>query len=267
MYEIDKVIVASTLHEPFNRLDDLIHQAIPFIKKNFDKIIVYCSPSTNEDTIAYLKGSNLIVQFAKTNSIVKTYKECIKKAIEYITDSEEQYILYIDFDRFLHWVIKYPEELLSIFKTEGNLELLHLGRSTRAFETHPKTQILTENIVNLYGSQALGFKNNIDLISVCFIFSKRLAQLLVNMENKTETGFYGTWPILLWSNAKSQKYREVEGLEWETPDRFKKEIGNTENSYKNWLDEFQSSDEWKRRVNLLNDCLLELSEILNITLK
>jgi hypothetical protein len=62
------------------------------------------------------------------------------------------------------------------------------------------------------------------------------------------------------------KYRnvEAEGLEWETPDRFRAEIA--ELGYDAWLDQFQSPAERRRRVACMNDCLEELAPLCRMTL-
>ena len=77
-------------------------------------------------------------------------------------------------------------------------------------------------------------------------------------------GFYAARPVFLWSWAETKHYVEVEGLEWETPDRFRAEIA--ELGYDAWLDQFQSPAEWRRRVACMNDCLEELAPLSRMTL-
>ena len=89
-------------------------------------------------------------------------------------------------------------------------------------------------------------------------FSTRVCK--ANKSYPTELGFYASWPVILWKNAKNKKYIEVEGQEWETPDRFQKEINKQ--GYNNWLSQFQTIKEWKLRVRLLEDCVLELAKFI-----
>ena len=130
------------------------------------------------------------------------------------------------------------------------------------FETHPETQQYTERLVNQLGSKILGIKGTHDLISVCYLFTKDLAEKLLYTSYPTEMGFYASWPVILWMNAKNKEYIEVEGLEWETPDRYKEEIN--EKGYEEWLKQFQTAAEWKMRVLLLEDCITELSNFQNL---
>jgi len=44
---------------------------------------------------------------------------------------------------------------------------------------------------------------------------------------------------------------EIDGLEWETPDRYKEEI--KAKGHEKWLHEFQTPQEWERRIELLGE--------------
>lgn len=54
-------------------------------------------------------------------------------------------------------------------------------------------------------------------------------------------------------------------LEWETPDRFKIEI--TKRNYGEWVKKFQTPTEWKLRVKILRECLIELTQITDFELR
>jgi hypothetical protein len=65
-----------------------------------------------------------------------------------------------------------------------------------------------------------------------------LAKKLLKTQTKSIYGFYCEWPITLWRHAENPAYVEVEGLEWETPDRYQEEI--KKKGYERWLREFQT---------------------------
>jgi hypothetical protein len=75
-------------------------------------------------------------------------------------------------------------------------------------------------------------------------------------------GFYCTWPLLFYEWAETQDYIEVGGLEWETPDKYQAEI--EEIGYDDWLDQFQSHQEWAKRVELMEEGLKELFNLINV---
>jgi hypothetical protein len=122
------------------------------------------------------------------------------------------------------------------------------------------TQKTTERIINDFGSQILGFPNSIDIISVCYIITQELGEKILTMNNTTRTGFYCSWPLVYWKLARIKKYIEVEGLEWETPDRFESEI--SEFGFDEWLNRFQSPTEWQKRVGFVQDGLDEMTSLI-----
>ena len=259
MNKNNSVILASTLHDPELKLMKLMNPILPTIKALFKERIVCCTPSTQEKVLNFLKDDGFRVIVGTSMDYVGNYKLAIQASLEYITDTKAQKILYIDFDRIIHWINGYPEELSRIVSNNTEIEYLHLGRTSRAFETHPPTQKETEGIINEIASKILGFSEKRDIISVCFLISKKLGEYIINMKNSTITGFYSSWPIIFWNLAESKEYREVEGLEWETPDQFRDEINKI--GYEQWLAKFQSAKEWRKRVNLLHEGLLEIYQL------
>ncbi len=145
----------------------------------------------------------------------------------------------------------YPDELKQITETPHENDFTLIGRTKRAFDTHPETQRLTEGIGNLVSSKALGFKNTLDVLGITWIMTPQLATMILKQKHVNEFGFYTQWPMKLWSSAKTPHYIEREGLEWETPDRYQEEI--KQQGLENWRQEFQTINEWKRRTTMLND--------------
>ncbi len=257
---LDSIIIATTFHEPEFRLKYLLDLCLPFIKRNDLKIIISFTPATNNDVISYLKEKGFILTRSLDNKRISSYLKVLKVAIEHITDGANQRIFYTDFDRLLHWIHSFSDEFTKVLMECNKYDLLHIGRNPRAFSTHPETQQSTERLVNQLGSRILQLSTTYDLISVTYSFTLTLAKKLISKTYSTDMGFYASWPLILWKNTISKKYIEVEGQEWETPDRFQKEI--KELGYDNWISHFQSAKEWKFRVKLLEDCIFELAEFI-----
>ena len=256
----NSIILTSTYHDPGLNLEKLIISAIPLLKSLFKKVIIVLTPSMDHDSIIFLEGKGFIVDRCSSYNRVETYKLAYKKALKYVKEEKTDRIMYVDFDRLIHWINYYPDELQKLL-SDVEVNYLHIGRTSRAFDSHPNTQKETEIIVNEFGSSILEFDKTLDIISVCHIMTKKLAKKILSIRNNTDYGFYGTWPIFLWNWAESKKYIEVEGLEWETPDRFKEEIEKI--SYEKWLIRFQNPIEWQNRVKLLHQCLIELLYLIN----
>jgi hypothetical protein len=261
MNQPTSIILCSTYHDPQFRLKSLLTSALPKIKSIFSKLTVCCTPATPDEVLKFLIKEDFEVVAGLRMIQVDNYKTAIKLALDQIVSPENEKIFYCDFDRLIHWINTYPDELAKTLKNNSDVEYLHIGRTQRAFSSHPVTQKETEIMVNELGSRILGFSETRDLISVCFLFTKDLGEKILKIKNTTKTGFYGIWPVIFWSSTNQRRYVENDGLEWETPDQFLPEISNI--GYEDWLKKFQTPNEWKKRVQLLHDVLLELTEIGN----
>jgi len=260
-----KYLLAATLHDPEFRLKPEIKVALPKVKELFVKGIICLTPHTPEEVRSFLTKNGLLVKLEPDDIHIMSYKIAIRTALENIDNNSSQRIFHIDFDRLVHWINTYPEELTNLLQKNINVEYLHIGRTTRAFNTHPKTQTETERIMNEFGSKILGLENTMDIISVCYIFTKDLGEKILKVNNFTKTGFYGSWPIYFWNFARSKSYIEVEGHEWETPDRFKVEIDKI--GLERWKEQFQSKEEWNKRVKFVYDCFLEMAHCTRFAFK
>ncbi len=257
------IILTSTFHDPEFSLKNLYIKAEPILKTIFKKRIIVLTPFMNDEIVSFLKSESFIVVKCLTNSRVDTYRLAYKTALDHVEDDRSEKIMYIDFDRLIHWVNNYPNELRKVI-TMSDVDHLHVGRTSRAFNTHPITQKNTEIIINEIGSKLVTPERIIDILSVCCVITKKLALNLLKVKNVTTDGFYCTWPIMLWKWADKSNYIEVDGLEWETPDRFQKKIEL--NGHDEWLKSFLNSNEWKNRVDLMHQCLHELFTISSIML-
>ncbi len=262
MSEKNSYVLCSTIHDPDFKLKTLLKSTLPVIKELFSLKILCCTSPSTKFSQYFQNQEDFIINTTSSLKQVDTYKLALKTTLENITNPLTQKIFYIDFDRVIHWIHSFPEELKDLLKKNIDVDYFHIGRSKRAFETHPSTQINTERLINEIGSKVLGFSRIKDIISVCYIFTKELGEKILSINNLTNTGFYGIWPIILWNNATKKQYVEVEGLEWETPDRFHEDINKI--GYTAWVNQFQSSDEWKKRTWFIHDFLLELFDILEI---
>ncbi len=247
--------LASTLHDPENRLNELAINYGPIIKQMFKTSHVIVTPLTNPKIIKTLKNLEFETSMGYKNTF-DTYKKALKSAL----NSNQELIFYCDFDRILHWAKTHPNELKNILNSYLDYDFLLLARTSRAFNTHPKTQIKTEEIINQIASKASGFTITKDIISACWRFTPRLVEKLLQLQIENTNGFYCEWPIVAWRQAQNPKYLEVEGLEWETPDRYPKEI--KDKGYKRWLQEFQTPQEWEKRIKILKDAIQSISTYL-----
>jgi len=242
----NQVVLASTLHEPQNRLSILIERSHRMLKKIFKTIIVVATKKTHPDVVRLLENLNFDVKIGN-GSIVSNYKKALR---ETRTENPEN-IFCCDFDRALHWIENYPEELAQTMEQNLIHDFILYGRTSRAFQTHPATQTDTEGIANQICSNILDLTETRDIISACWRFSPKLAEKIIQLPSKNRYGFYVQWPIHAWKIAERPTYIKVEGLEWETPDRYQSEIQKI--GFEKWIKSFQTPREWRKRVQILRD--------------
>ena len=267
MSEHVQIVSCSTFHDPDFSLKEDLKSALPLIKSIFHKSTVCITPSSNEEIMDMLKENDIEIAVGPKMERLGTYKKSMELGRDLIKDEKKQRLFYVDFDRLVHWANFHPLELSNLKNKINKCDYLHVGRTGRAFATHPETQIKTERIVNELSSKVMGMKETVDVISVCYFLTKDLAAALITQTMITDMGFYGAWPVLLWNWSSEQKkaYIEAEGLEWETPDRFKRQIEKI--GHEKWVQQFKTPSEWKFRVKLMHECMTELMNISNLTLK
>jgi hypothetical protein len=185
--------------------------------------------------------------FRAEDSVISSYQTALSRALTPNVDS----LFYCDLDRALHWIKSHPQELEALATTNYENDFVLIGRTRRAFDTHPETQTITEGIGNTLASKVLGFQETRDILGTTWILTPTLAKKVIKLKQMNQFGFYAEWPITLWRSARRPKYVESEGLEWETPDRYPEEI--RAQGLDEWRRSFQTASEWRKRTEMLRD--------------
>lgn len=236
-----RLALASTFHDPGSRLASLVERSARTLQGLFSEICVCVTPETHSGSVEMVKAGGFRVEKGSTERIT-TYKRAIEGALT----SGPDCLFCCDFDRVLHWVSRYPEELAKTCGEVVKHDFTIIGRTDRAFATHPETQKETESIINAVCSYALGSDSRMDVISATWAGLPRIVRYILDNSSGDDFGLYAEWPILGFQKASNPAYLEAEGLEWETPDRYEEEI--TAMGYDGWIEAFQSPEEWRHRV-------------------
>ena len=200
-------------------------RVLPALRELYSGIIVLHSPDGGERTAELLAGSGVQVLLQRPRDTgVDTLGLARHEALRHARDAGARSIHLCDWDRVLHWVELFPDELRSIVGQIQRTDFLILGRTARAFATHPGVQRETEGIVNhVFG---LAFGQLLDVTAASRGLSRRAIDALLELAAPEPTlGNDCAWPLYLSRIAGLIiGYAETEGLEWETPDRFADEI-------------------------------------------
>jgi hypothetical protein len=209
------VTLVSTLHDSAGwSIKPLIEQS-DLLGKLYDQRIVVATRGTSQTAIVTLENSGWTLVLPRSNL-----------GVEYITDSRlrvlkagikggTEHVHLVDMDRVLHWAANYPHELREIVGRIPELDFTIIGRTARAFRTHPRNQMDTEAIANKVFSLIYG--NEVDITAASRGVSKKAAEILVKYSKGRYFDGDAEWPIILLHRGElNMGYIEAEGLEWET---------------------------------------------------
>ena len=133
-------------------------------------------------------------------------------------------------------------------------DCLVIARTAAAFATHPMAQQLTERMSNQVCSWLLGW--SLDFSAGSKAFSRKAVEFLVrNSPPGNVMGTDSEWVILLNRAGFRIEEMEVDGLDWETADRYLPQAADAA-TQKRIADEYDSKPEhWSFRVQVAQDII------------
>jgi SAM-dependent methyltransferase len=180
----------------------------------------------------------------------------LKKALK----SQPEFIHYVDMDRLLHWVETRPEDWKQAIEKIDKYDCVIFGRTQTATLTHPQAMITTEKSSNQVVSHFL--KREMDVSAGSKSFSRSAAQYLVDHgQPDNSIGTDAEWPLLLKQAGFKVEYILVEGLDWESADRFQLRAATTEEQ-KHAAQEYDSDPlHWSQRVEIAREIIQTTLEV------
>lgn len=247
------VALAVTSHEKDERLTALAEAQLPALAARYAALVAYCSRETHPALLEALRRHGAVVHLdsSEASGILQLgiiRRETLRAGLLAGTS----HLHLCDFDRALHWSACYPEEMNAVAAEIPSYDLLVLGRTERAWATHPPYQVETEPLFNKVFALVSGRPWDIGAGSRGL--SRRAAETLLETSQDLTVGVDADWPLLLMRRGDFRAgYRPCEGLEFETADRFGAEI-EAAGSYAAW--EAQMSADPRRWVFRLKVALL-----------
>ncbi len=248
--EPQQVLVAATHHDPNNAMLAQTQRVMPLLRRLFGPMIVLGSPSTGTRTADMLTefGINFVRQ--QIDAGIDQLGLVRLDSLRLAGEQKGSAILRCDWDRLLHWAEMYPDELSEVVSAMQQFDVLILGRTPRAFATHPRVQRDTEALAN--HTFGLAFGQPLDVTAGAIGLSRRAVDVLLTLDTPEQTvGTDCAWPLYLAQFPDLMVgYTATEGLEWETPDRFEDEI-NAAGGLDAWNANFDADPQhWEFRVQL-----------------
>lgn len=243
-------VLAATHHDPEGRLIAQTARVMPSLEGMFDGIAVFLTPQSSAEAEASLAGAvtRRGDQTLPTGHLHLGLwrRAALALATEQFPQAERY--LFCDLDRALHWAERFPQELQSAIEAAQSYDCLVFGRTPRAFATHPRAQRETEAIANHGFALASGLRW--DMMAAARGLSRRAAELIVETCTDDTVGSDCSWPLLCRAAGLELGYLEVEGLEFETLDRFGDEIAAL-GGPQAWLERLDADPrQWATRLGL-----------------
>ena len=142
--------LAILYHDPDGKLESQVRQMLPILTGIFSGIAICASPQANGDvlTIWQNAGALIEVESRSTNPAIYKLGMARRAAVTLALDLGTSHVLYCDGDRIVHWAAHYPDELCAAAERIHEYDFTVLGRTERAFQSHPGVQRDTEGIIN-----------------------------------------------------------------------------------------------------------------------
>ena len=220
------VVLATTYHDPTGAMLAQARRVMSSLHPLYDAVVMLATPVTSAQAIDGLRALEveIEVQHPYEGDGISTLGLVRRDSLDFALRWGASYIHMCDWDRVLHWAEFYPDELREVVEAIPNYDLLILGRTARAFASHPRVQRDTETLINhVFG---LAWGHLLDVTAGARGVSRRAARALIDLAQPEPTaGNDCAWPLYLARQSDLViGYAAAEGLEWETPDRYADEI-------------------------------------------
>ena len=219
------VTLAATQHDPDGRLYDQTRRILPILAHIFTELAIQVTHTTQKRSIELLVASGARVQQETAEHAIGMAQlgRPRRAALELALQSDASFLLLCDFDRALHWAEYYSHELAQVVGRIQEYNFTVLGRTERAFASHPRVQRDTEAIINhVYETIS---EHAWDVTAAARGLSRDTAEAILRGCPDESVGTDVSWPLFLAQSGNlSLGYITTEGLEFETADRYADQI-------------------------------------------
>jgi hypothetical protein len=234
------VALATTWH-PRGELDRFL-KLLPVLQKAYTGIAISMPPETEESLLEKIQDLELVEAVVTPDWSWGRYL-ALKSALQF----PGTHIQYADFDRLLRWIETRWGEWQEILQVIQIHDCLVIGRTSGSYETHPQALVQTEAISNQVVSYLLG--QPMDVSAGSKGFSRQAVEfILANCEPGHALGTDAEWPLTLMKGGFQVESIRVEGLDWESADRYRQNAADSESQRNAAVDYDADPQNWARRV-------------------
>jgi hypothetical protein len=159
------------------------------------------------------------------------------------------FIHYADLDRLIRWIETRLQEWQEAVEQIQHHDCLVIGRTEKAWDTHPQALRQTENISNQLFSFLLG--KNLDISAGSKGFSRVAVDfILKNSQPGRALGTDAEWIVLAKRGGFTIESLLVNGLDWESADRYRLSAASNESQRVTALAYDAVAENWALRVQV-----------------
>lgn len=246
------VALATTYHDPRGVLYEQLQRQLPLLQRLFSGIAANVSPDLHPPTVALLRetGVDLVQQPRNIEedgvpALGRVRRAVVAQALALNTP----FVMYCDGDRVLHWAEQYPDELAAVVGQVPAHDFTILGRTPRAFASHPRIQRDTEAIINQVYTASSG--RDWDITAAARGLSRAAATAIIDGCPDDSIGVDASWPLFIQRHGGyTMAALETEGLEFETATQYPDAVAAAggEAQWKAMLD--SNPNHWVFRLNV-----------------
>lgn len=169
------------------------------------------------------------------------------------------WIHYADLDRLLRWVERRPAEWRDTLARIPTCDYLVIGRTPNAYASHPQALVQTEALSNTVISHLVG--QAMDVSAGSKGFSRQAASYVVEHTRPGRArsghalGADGEWTVLLKQAGYQLGYIEVDGLDWESADRYQSQAADSSRQRQAAADYDADPANWARRTAVAEEII------------
>ena len=244
------ITLAATHHDPEGRLYAQTARVLPRVQSLFGDLVLHLTSTTQprSEELLGAAGADLTRETDMPGGLTqlgRPRRAVIARALA----RGAQRMIFCDFDRMLHWAEFYPDELAAVIAQTAAHDFTVLGRTERAYATHPRCQRDTEATINTVFASISG--HAWDVGAGARGLSRRAAEALLAGCDDESVGVDCTWPLfLLRAGSFDVGYIATEGMEFETADRYADQIAVC-GSVAAWIAQLDADPtQWALRLDL-----------------
>jgi hypothetical protein len=255
---------AATVHDPEGRflpLISLVGESLSWYRS----IAIAVTDATDTRVAAALLDLGAEIVPVAAGAIGVARRAALRRSLELALGGG---VLACDFDRWLHWARFFPQELgcvpERIVAIRPSPWYVCIGRSERAFATHPRAQRDPEAATNHSLKLAVGFP--IDAVGgACWLSPEGAALVLAHSCEPTAATDL-EWPAIVYRHEAARLAEiQVDGLEFETPTFYRNEVDGA-GRVDEWIEQtYERPEMWRSRLQLTAESVAALTRVLDIS--